>query len=344
MKKLFLMHYCMALLTALCGALTGGESAQSPAPELIRKLIPVSITVNKSNLPDLTSDLRKKIKTLGLNNRKGPHGKRISTALALLPKDRAKIGVIVFEIENGANAGIHQCEVLGRGKTSLAPKPGWLKSLIDGTTIYYAPMDTENGAAVPGVYDARIISPKEYEIELADKPDDLKGEADLRARIANPDGKPKLYFSAVFKHWYSKTNRAEPIDLFWADYPADRKEAGGYPVFERRPAVQTPIAKAGQTKRLSSNPRYYYGPYGRSGFAVHTDRWDDPGRRNDPAYTGRPELADFRYRDTFGCIKVRPDCLLLLNEFMSGQINKRRIVRYDVRETVLLDSIPNKIE
>ncbi|HAM34632.1 MAG TPA: hypothetical protein DCP85_01730 [Elusimicrobia bacterium] len=316
----------------------GWAAAAAAGPDLAR-LIPSGIAPRHSNLDALTAGLRQKAETLGLNAQRGLEGEKISRVLVLLPKDRAKAGVISFEIEEGPAAGIYQCEALGRGVTSREPRAGWLRGVIGGATVYYAPMASEDGAALPGIYDLRNISPREYEIELLNKPEELGGDADIAARIANPDGSPKARFSGVWKHWYSRTNQAMPIDMVWAEDYQAFSQGAGVPVFERRSLADSPQARARQAKQLARNARYYYGPFGRTGWAIHTDQWDDPQRGLDPAYAGRPELSNFLFRDTNGCVKVRPDCLALLNLFVDEQSGKKRRVQCEVRETELLDTV-----
>jgi hypothetical protein len=233
------------------------------------------------------------------NGLPGLRGEKVSRALAVLPQDRGQAGILSFRIENGAHAGQHRCEALGRGLTSRTPMPGWIKSRIGQATVYYAPMDVANGATVPGIYDLRNITPQDTEIVLLDRSEHLAGAADILARIKSPDSRPKPYRSGAWMHWYSRLNSAVPIDMLWSEDYA--------PSGERR-------------------------PYGRSGFAIHTDQWEDPQRRADPANAGRPELTDFRFRDTNGCLKVRPACLELLNEFVSEQAALGRRVQCEVRQ------------
>ncbi|MFA6435446.1 MAG: hypothetical protein WCW52_12210 [Elusimicrobiales bacterium] len=287
----------------------------------------------------LTAELRSKAGALKLNGM-SVQGETISRALALLPRDRARAGTISFEIEEGPDAGIYQCEALGRGATSDAPRAGWPAGLIDGVTIYYAPQDETGGATVPGVYDLRNITPDRYEIAVLDAPDGLRGEEEMLARIKSPDNLPKPYFAAVYKHWYNKGSAAAPVDMMWAGPYNSRDSGPGAEYFERRPAAASPEARSRQAAQLAHDPRYYYGPYGRSGFAVHTDRWEAPERKTDPRYAGRLEIKDFRFRDTSGCLKLRPGCLLKLNEFISGQEKLGRRVQLEVRETPLMDAVP----
>lgn len=281
----------------------------------------------------LTAGLRGRVATLGLNGIEGVKGQKVSRALVLLPRDRARAGVLNFEIGTGPDAGLYQCEILGRGETSTVPKAGWQSGLIDGATIYYAPQDATDGATIPGVYDVRNISAEKYELVPLGKPEDLVGEEEFLAAINNPDSQPKPYFSAVYKHWYNRGSAAVPVDMLWN--PA--YNLGGPKYFERRPTPSSPESQARQALQLSHNPRYYYGPYGRSGLAVHTDRWDAPERQADPRYAGRRELADFRFRDTSGCLKLRPACLQKLNHYIADQETQGRQVQIEVIETPQLD-------
>jgi hypothetical protein len=185
---------------------------------------------------------------------------------------------------------------------------------------------------VPGIYDLRNITPATYEIELLDKPGELAEAQDILERIKSPNAASKPYYSGVFKHWYSRLNRALPIDMLWSEVYQAGSQGAGRPVFERRPEAAGPEAAARLAKQLSRSPNYYRGPYGRSGFAIHTDQWEDPDRLSDPAYAGKPELRDFRFRDTNGCLKVRPACLELLDEFVSEQAGQGRRVQVEVRE------------
>ncbi|MCX5794779.1 MAG: hypothetical protein NTY77_04725 [Elusimicrobia bacterium] len=266
----------------------------------------------------------------GINGMAGLRGEAVSRALAVLPKDRGQAGTLSFRIETGPHAGLHRCEVLGRGLTSPEPKPDWVKTRIGKAVVYYAPMDVPDGATVPGVYDLRNITPQQYEIELLDKPESK--DQDIVDRIKSPDSKPKPYYSGVFKHWYSRRNLAAPIDLIWSEAYQAGSQGEGRPVFERRPEPSAPESAARLAKQLARAPDYYRGPYGRSGFAIHTDQWEDRDRLFDPAYAGKPEVKDFRFRDTNGCLKVRPACLELLDEFVSEQAGKGRRVQVEVRE------------
>ncbi|MBI4351602.1 MAG: hypothetical protein HY550_09200 [Elusimicrobia bacterium] len=311
-------------------------AASGAAPE---ELAPSYIPAGRPAQEELTSMLRAKVKTLGLNGLKGG---KASKALLLLPKDRGGAGVINFEIEGGSRAGVYQCEALGRGLTSSEPKPRWPGGLIGNSAVYYAPKEASDGATVPGVYDLRNISPERYEIVFLGRPEDLKGEEAAVARTRGGKGGEKPYFSAVWKHWYPKSSAAMPVDMLWAEDSQAGSQGEGAPVFEQRSAPRTPEEAARQKKQLSRNSRYYFGPYGRSGFAVHTDRWEEPERTEDPKYAGRPELTDFRYRDTNGCVKLRPACLELLNEFIAGQEKLGRRLQLEVLETPLLDKLPSE--
>jgi hypothetical protein len=97
------------------------------------------------------------------------------------------------------------------------------------------------------------------------------------------------------------------------------------PVYEREGVAKDPA-------QVRANPDYYLGPLGKFGTAVHTDRWDDPLTAADPKLAARRERACFEFRDTQGCVKVRPPCLLLLNAFIDEQKAKGRLVLLDVRE------------
>lgn len=305
-------------------------------------LAPSYIPAGRPAQTELTAGLRAKIKKLGLNGLPGTKGGKVSRALLLLPRDRGGAGVINFEIEGGKRAGVYQCEALGRGLTSSEPKPRWPGGVIGGSAVYYAPKEISDGATVPGVYDLRNISPDRYEIVFLGKPEDLKGEEAVVARTKNKKNGKSPFYSAVWKHWYPKSSAAAPVDMVWAEDSQAGSQGEGVPVFETRPAPSTPEAAARQKEQLSHAPRYYYGPYGRSGFAVHTDRWEEPERTGDAKYKGRPELSDFRYRDTNGCVKLRPACLELLNEFISGQEKLGRRVQLEVFETPALDKLPSE--
>lgn len=319
----------------LLGAGCAGGAVRTPRA-VDARLVPAAITTDRPAMDGLTAGLRARAADLGLNGLPGLKGEKVSRALVLLPRDRSNAGIISFQIETGPDAGAWQCEVLGRGDTSYNPKPGWTRGLIGGTTIYYAPQSVPDGATLPGVYDLRNIERGTYELTPLDKPADLAGEDEFLSKIGNPDGEPKPYFSAVYSHWYNKGSAAVPVDLVWDEAYNPR----GPEVFERRSVPSSPEAAARQAAQLAHNPRYYYGPYGRSGWAVHTDRWDSPERAADPRYAARPEIKDFRFRDTSGCLKLRPGCLLKLNEFISDQEKPGRRVQMEVIETPLLDAVP----
>ena len=302
-------------------------------------LVPAAIPVARSGLAELTAGLRRKGVRLGLDGAPGLGGESVSRALVLLPRDRSRPGVITFEIEDGPDAGLHQCETMGRGRTSMTETPGWKRGEVAGLKIYWSPMDQEDGATIPGVYDARVISTDAYEIDLLNSPENLApGDVPPRARSVDPASKP--HYSGVWKTWYSATNESVPIDLLWSREYQPLSQGARFPVFERVPAPASDAARLRRDKQLAHNARYYVGPFGRTGFANHTDQWDDPARRADPRYAGRGELSDFRWRNTDGCLKVRPDCLALLDEFVAEQARKNRRVQYDVRETKGLDRVP----
>jgi hypothetical protein len=323
-KKIILLM----LLLSPAALMAGGR------PVKAEKLVPPSIPADRPAQAELTAELRAKVKTLGLNGLKAK-GAPVSRALLLLPQDRAQAGVINFEIESGIRAGVYQCEALGRGLTSLEPHAGWRSGLIDGVTIYYAPQNEADGATVPGVYDLRNISPETYDLALIDKPD---AEDMVPAAVLAPDGKPRPYFSGIWGNWYPRAAVVMPVDMVWAEDSQAGTQGAGVPFFERRGKSSSVAGAARQAAQLAHNPRYYYGPYGRAGFAVHTDHWDDAAKLADPKYSGRPEAKDFRYRDTSGCVKLRPACLALLNVFISEQAALGRRVQLEARETPLLDA------
>ena len=330
---------CLCVLFCLSVS-CGGRTLTRTDNIFAEFLLPSFIPTDRPAMTTLTTELRAKTDGLGINGRHGLNDDMISRALVLLPHNRAGAGVISFEIETGKDAGLYQCEALGRGATSDSPEPGWIRGLIGSTTIYYAPAEESNGATVPGIYDARNITSDNYEIALLDKPEDLKGEEDVLKRIRNWSDAPKPFFSAVYKHWYTKTNLAVPVDIAWARAYNTSGPGSGPDFFERRPAATSPEERSRQEIQLAHNPNYYYGPYGRSGWAVHTDRWEDPDRRRDPKYADRREISDFRFRDTSGCLKVRPGCLLKLNEFISEQKRFGRRVQLEIIETPFLDAVP----
>jgi hypothetical protein len=303
-------------------------------------IIPYSIPAERPAQPELTAALRRKVKTLGLNGLE-EHGGTVSRALLLLPADRARAGVINFEIETGLRAGVYQCEALGRGLTSTAPVAGWQPGLIGGSTIYYAPKDSPGGATVPGIYDLRNISPDSYEIALPGKAASTDDKAAGPAGTKIKSGERRPFFSFVRENWYPASVAVMPVDMVWAENFQAGSQGAGVPFFERRPETSGPAAKARRRAQLAHNPKYYYGPYGRSGFAIHTDRWEDAARRAAPEYAGRPELSDFRRRDTNGCVKLRPGCLALLNEFITEQAALGRRVQLEARDIDLLDKLPD---
>ncbi|MDA8132939.1 MAG: hypothetical protein M0011_15665 [Elusimicrobia bacterium] len=328
------MRYITLFLLFSPSLLLAGQDSEF-RPE---SLLPDHIPVARPALEELSSALRARKEHLGLNGLPGPGGK-VSRALLLLPADRSGAGVLSFEIEGGEKAGVWQCEALGRGATSLQPKDRWRAGLIDGATIYYAPKDMADGATIPGVYDLRNISPADYEIAVLGKPDPR-----VLALTASPAkrGKGKVYFSAVLSDWYPAGSSAEPVDLIWAKDSQKGSQGGKVPVFELPPGRSSPEAASLRARQLAADPGYYSGPYGRYGFAVHTDRWEDPARLSDPSYSGRPEKSDFRWRDTSGCVKLRPACLELLNAFISDQRARKRRPQLEVYETPLLDGIPRE--
>ena len=324
MNKLILA--CLLLLPAAAGA----ADKEAFRPE---SLAPAYIPVDRPGLDKLSALLRGKVETLGLNGRD-----KTSRALLLLPRDRTGAGALTFEIEGGARAGLYQCEALGRGLTAPEPRPRWVEGLIGSATVYYAPKDMSGGATVPGVYDLRNISPERYDIAFLNKP-----EEELLARTARPAKTPKKVkrlYSAVWSHWYPAGSPAVPVDMTWAEDAQAGSQGEGVPVFELPAAALKPEEATARARQLASNPKYYKGPYGRHGFAVHTDRWEEPARLADPRYEGRQEKADFRWRDTSGCVKLRPGCLELLNEFIREQEGKKRRVLLEVFETPLLDDLP----
>ena len=340
MKVKALRFYFTLVLGLFCLGLTAGAAAADVKKEGLTAeiLLPPFIPTDRPAMDELTTELRGRIKTLGLDNGEGK-GEKVSRALLLLPHNRGQAGLLNFEIEAGSRPGVYQCEALGRGVTSLEPKPGWTQGLIGAATIYYLPPEVKDGATVPGIYDLRNITPDRYELVFLDKPGSAADEQDIKSRTADPDGKPKPYFSAVWKHWYSKVAPVVPVDMVWSEAYQSGSQGDGRPVLEDRPKAVTPAEQARQAAQLAHSPRYYYGPYGRSGWAVHTDIWEDAERRDDAKFSGRPELGDFRFRDTDGCVKLRPACLAVLNEFISEQENLGRRVQLEVREFPQLDMV-----
>jgi|CXWL01.1.fsa_nt_gi hypothetical protein len=279
----------------------------------------------------LTQSLRRERKTLGLNAIRGLNGEPLSKAVALFSKRRELPGVLVFEIESGPFQGAHRCEALGRGETSSTSTDGWESGVIEEprgrkTTIYYAPSTAYGGATVSGMYELRNIRPKDYAIRFLNK--DIAGDEELVRRMTEGDPKTKPYYSGVWKTWYPRDALfadVVPVDMIWSEPYQPLSQGAGMPVYEGTNGEKDPE----QTRR---NPRYYFGPYGRGGFAVHTDRWADAETAADPARAAKDEFRSFLFRDTNGCVKVRPDCLQLLNAFIDEQSGKRRRVLLDVRE------------
>lgn len=288
--------------------------------------------VGKTSLrPVLTENIRKKTSSLGLNGLKAPDGAAISRAVVLLRKDRAAAGVITFEIESGTDKGIHQCEALGRGATSFTPKPGWLPGTVreaDGreTEIFYAPKDETGGATIPGVYDLRNIRPSEYKIKLLNQ--DTAGEEELPGRLTSSGADDKRLYTGVWKHWYPRDPRyadTVPVDMVWSSRYQDLSQGAGVPMFERPDVKKDP-------EQARRDPGYYSGPYGRYGFAIHTDRWDDAATAQEEQTAAKNEFRSFLFRDTSGCVKVHPDCLRLINFFVDEQAAKGRAVQLEVLE------------
>lgn len=308
------------------------STGSAPGGTDLAAFIPEAIPFDRSALEPLSARLRERTRSLHLNNIPGRRGERLSRALVMLPVDRAQMGTISFEIESGPKAGLHQCEALGRGRTSLTPFPGAIGGAIEGKAIYYLPMDHVNGATPTGIYDVRNITPKTYEIVFLNSPESMAGEEDVASRTRPEDLEPRPYFSGVWKTWYARGSAAVPIDMIWSLDDQAGSQGAAFPVFERKPEPASAAQREFQAKQLSRNKDYYRGPFGRSGLANHTDRWDEPERSNDPRFSGRRELVDFRFRDTDGCLKVRADCLELLNEFVEEQSGKGRRVQYEVRQ------------
>lgn len=313
-------------------AVFGGKS---PVPEeaAYKNIWPESFPAagRDSLRPALTAGIRQRTGTLGLNGIKGFDGENISRVIALFTEDRARAGVITFEIEGGADSGIHQCEALGRGATALEPKPGWISGTVrepDGreTAIFYAPKENPEGATQPGIYDLRNMRPTEYKIKFLNP--DISGEEELAARLRSPDEDGKPSFTGVWKHWYPRDPRYSdlaPVDMAWSVKYQRFSQGAGTPVFELPYIKKDP-------DQVSRNPLYYAGPNGRYGMAIHTDRWDDQSTALDEQKAARNEFRSFLFRDTSGCVKVRPDCLMLINRFIDEQTAKERAVQLEVRE------------
>ncbi len=281
--------------------------------------------------PVLTGAIRQKLTTLSMNGIQVPDGLTVSRALALLPHDRGGAGAISFEIETGPDKGIHQCEALGRGATSLTAKPGWTHGVIKEETgrevpIFYAPKENNSGATVPGIYDLKNMRPSEYKIKFLDR--DTSGGEELIKRLSMPDSDNKPFFTGAWLHWYPQDPRyadIAPVDMVWSVSYQSGSQSADARIFERPDIEKDP-------DQISRNPQYYTGPYGRYGMAIHTDRWDDTETAMDAKLAARDEFRSFLYRDTSGCLKVRPDCLLLLNKFIDEQAAKNRAVQLEVRE------------
>jgi hypothetical protein len=256
-----------------------------------------------SKFPDPSRASVRKELTRSVRGKKA--ASELDGAVALFPKNRDRAGMLVFK----ARGQVHACEALGRGKTAFEPKPGWLEGEIAGKKIWYAPGDVEGGLTLPGVYELRNITTKDYIVKLLNK--DVTGDEALAERLA-PDGdRPR--FTGVWKSWYPRDPKYAantPIDMVWSE-----SQKSPYPIREYDgPSKKDPA-------QIEKNPRYYFGPYGRSGFAVHTDRWEDPG-----ADASKDEAKSFLFRNTDGCVKVRPDCLALLNAFVDEQGGTARLV------------------
>lgn len=315
-----------AMLAALALAVMTASAASDPAALWPAPFPPIG---RGSAREALTAQARKGRSTLGLNGLPGLEGETISKALVLLPKKRANAGMIAFELESGQRKGIHACEALGRGATSREPKPGWVADTIEEpggrkTPIYYAPIDADGGATLPGIYELRNIAPPGYDVRFLNK--SMAGEEALLARMKSGGKSP--HFSGVYKTWFPRDPRyasVVPIDLLWSQKYQPQGQGAAFPIREHGKDRKDP-------EQLRYNPRYYFGPYGRYGFAVHTDRWDDPETAADPKLAARDEFRSFLFRDTEGCLKVRPDCLALLNAFVEEQSAKGRRVLLEAVE------------
>ena len=308
-------------------------SAGAGADVQVREILPEPFpAAGRDTLrPLLTEGVRKRLGSLNLNGIKGLNGDTVSRALALFTEDRARAGVITFEIEEGAFKGIHQCEALGRGITSTAPVSGWIAGVVrepDGreTGIFYAPKEKGDGATLPGIYDLRNIRPSEYKIKLFGG--DTADREELLKRLSGPDEDKRPFYTGAWASWYPRDPRYAgmvPVDMIWSARYQGLSQSAGVPVFERAGIKKDP-------EQIGKNPDYYSGPYGRSGTAIHTDRWDDPQTAADPKLSGKNEFRSFLFRDTEGCLKLRPDCLSLVNAFIDEQSKKRRLVQLEVRE------------
>jgi len=325
LRRLILLS---AAFTAGCAAPGNRAISAIPAGLWPSPFPPVA---GDSLRPELTASLRAGGFRLGLNGIDGLDGEKISRAVALLPRDRGGAGVIVFEIERGTDKGVHRCEALGRGLTSLEPRAGWIRGTVreDGgraVTIYYAPQDESDGATVPGIYDLKNMRPADYKIHLLD--DNLAGEEPLLRKLSGTDEDARPFYTGAWLDWYPRDPRyadLAPIDMVWSDRYQALSQGAGVPVFERSGSYKNP-------EQIKRKPDYYRGPYGRSGTAIHTDRWDDPGAAPDPKTAADGRSRSFLYRSTWGCLKVRADCNLLLNAFVDEQSAEGRRVQLDVRE------------
>jgi hypothetical protein len=323
----------IAATLLLGGCVTAPPKAPAPVGPDLGYLWPASYpAVGAASVREkLTGELRAKGVKPGLNGLAGLNGETVSKAVALFPKDRALPGVVVFELESGPHRGVQRCEALGRGRTSSTPKEGWTRADVREpggrrTPIYYAPETAEGGATLPGIYELRNIRPKDYQIKVLNK--DVAGDEALLRRLTEGGDQQKPYYSGVWKTWFPRDPRyadVVPVDLMWSEAYQATSEGAGLPVYESPSPDKDP-------EQVRHNPRYYFGPYGRTGFAVHTDRWSDPETAADPARASTDEARSFLFRNTNGCVKVRPDCLQLLNAFIDEQTAKGRRVLLDVRE------------
>jgi len=337
LMKVLVVSLAAGVVTG-CAARAGREQGKAPADgaaagvpfsEILPEPFPAA---GRDTLrPLLTAGVRKKTGSLGLNGIKGLDGDTVSRAIALFTEDRARAGVITFEIEEGAYKGVHQCEALGRGLTSMKPVPGWVSGVVrepDGreTRIFYAPKEAGDGATLPGIYDLRNIRPSEYKIKLINS--DTSGEAELLKRLSSPDEDMRPFYTGAWASWYPRDPRyAEmvPVDMIWSVRYQGLSQSAGVPVFERAGINKNP-------EQTGKNPGYYSGPHGRYGTAIHTDRWDDPQTAEDPKLSAKNEFRSFLFRDTEGCLKLRADCLSLVNVFIDEQSQKERQVQLEVRE------------
>jgi hypothetical protein len=335
--KILAVPLAAAIMTG-CAARMGVEQGNMPSAGAaaglpVRELLPEPFPAagRDSLRPLLTDGVRKRLASLGQNGLKGLNGDTVSRAITLFTEDRARAGVITFEIEGGAYKGIHQCEALGRGLTSTVPAPGWISGVVREpggreTNIFYAPKEAGDGATLPGIYDLRNIRPSEYKIKLID--DYISGESELLKRLSGPDGDKRPFYTGAWADWYPRDPRyAEmvPVDMVWSVRYQGLSQSAGVPVFERAGIKKDP-------EQIRKNPRYYSGPYGRYGTAIHTDRWDDPQTAADRKLSGRNEFRSFLFRDTEGCLKLRADCLSLVNVFIDEQSKKGRLVQLEIRE------------